>query len=247
MARLVGGPMDVEDLVQWALIDNGLAAAFSDNLQQLRWEDYGTPIQSSDRWSVGSPRASHEDAGRVAMAISSLPADPVTGEKVMTELLVRYGRRAERPDWAEDGVGHYEQVTDARGRLLWDWDDPNNRSAKRSARRPRMRFVGETEASVAFYRAQYDVWWIALKSLVGPLNESLVDFSATGPRAPEKPWLLPKVTDEDGKLVRGVHGNGSAQRLAALQRRGPIEEKPRQAANVHSSESAGAGRGHGRA
>lgn len=245
MARLVGGPMDVEDLVQWALIDNGLASAFTANLQQLRWEDYGTVISTSDRWSVGAPRMSHTDAARVAGAIDALPPDPVTGQKVMTELVVRFGRRGERPDWVEEGVGAYEQMKDARGRLMWIWDDPNNRSAARSGRRPRMRFTGETQASVDFYRAQYDVWWIALKSLVAPLNGVMAEFRATGPRAPEKPWLLPRAM-MDGKPVMGLHGNGSAQRLAALGRRGPLEDKPNQVANVHSSESAGAGAGHRR-
>jgi hypothetical protein len=225
--------MDIEALVSWALIDNGLGRAFGMGTK-INWMDWGIRpdhASSAAGWGSSMPGVKDADALIVAEAIGQL--DPECAQ-----LIIRHGRIGDRPDWIEEGVGSWRQMVDGQGRLMWKWLDPNNRSAKRSKREPRMEFVGETQANVDFYRAQHDVWWIGLRDLVEPLNAVMERHEATGPRAPDRPWLAPAtVFGPDGKPLAGMHDR--ADRRAALQRRGNIQQPDgRPAENVHKGSSA---------
>lgn len=237
---------DVEDLVIWALLDNGLGNELVEKAGRLTWQDYGTTIQSSGGgWSGSGARMQHADAGRIVERILALPDDPVTGEPVMAELLIRHGRTNCRPDWCEEGVGSAEQKTNKRGQPEWNYERPDDRKSKKLG--PKMVWVGETQAAVEWYRARYAVWWIALKELVAPFNEVLERFEATGPRAMERPWEGRRVFGPDGQLMTGMHGEDASLRLARLARRGPLElVREAEAANSQAMESAGGGGGHGR-
>lgn len=218
---------DIEWLVTWALVDNGLGRLFSGGvLQQTGWSDLGTSAQRS-AWAVAVPAIKHEDAMAITHAIGMLHPD-------CAALIVSHGKVGDRPDWVEEGPGAWVQQVDGRGRPMWDWDDPNNRSTKRSGRRPKMHFVGESQKSVDFYRARYDLWWIGLHDMVEPLNGVLARYEATGPDAPDKPWLVgaaPRVFRPDGSEI--ARPNASAVRLSSqhLRRPKPVQvEQPVQRA-----------------
>jgi hypothetical protein len=226
---------DIEWLVSWALVDNGLGRLFSGGVLQTDWSDLGTSVQRS-AWASSAPAVRHEDALLVAEAIGQLHPD-------CAALVVGHGRVGDRPDWVEDGVGHWEQMRNKRGQPMWDWDKPSNRSAKRSARTPRLQWVGESQKAVDFYRARYDLWWIGLHDLVDALNAVMTRHEATGPRAKDRPWLgdAPVVFGADGKPMAP---HASAIRLSTQEFRRPV--KPAQLPeNIHRGESAGRS-SHGR-
>lgn len=235
---------DVEWLVTWALVDNGLGAEFTGAWTTFSLRELGIRVALGGGWAGSGPKVQHDDAWRIAEGIARLPADAVTGEKTMTELVVRYGRTNCRPDWCEEGIGHLEPKTNKRGQVEYEYERPGDRKSRKIG--PKLVWVGETEARIEWYRAQYAVWWIALKCLVEPLNEVLTRFEATGPRAPEEPWTSARVFGPDGRVVMGLHKNDASARLARLARRGPIEiERPREG-SVQAVESAVVHRPHGR-
>ena len=85
---------DVEDLLIWALVDNGLGGEFMERGGKLTWQDYGTRIASGSRgWSVSGPRVQDDDAIRIAETVLALPRDPVTGQATMCDVVVRHARR----------------------------------------------------------------------------------------------------------------------------------------------------------
>lgn len=216
---------DIEWLVTWALVDNGLGRLFSGGVLQTDWSDLGTSVQRS-AWVSSAPAVRHEDALLIADAIGQLHPD-------CAALIVGHGRVGDRPDWVEEGVGHWEQMRNKRGQLMWDYEIPGNR---RSPRRPREQWVGETQQSVDFYRARYDLWWIGLHDLVEPLNAVMTKFEATGPRAKDRPWLgdVPVVFGLDG---RPMAPHASAIRMATQAFRRPV--RPVQTPeNIHRGESA---------
>lgn len=236
---------DIEALVIWALIDNGLGAEFEDKAGRLTWRDYGTRIQSgSGGWAASGPRLQHDDALRIADAILGLPLDPESGQAVMGELVVRHARTNCRPDWCEEGVGHSELKRNKRGQVEWHYERPGDtKSRKLSEKRI---WVGETQASVDYFRARYAVWWIALKLLAEALGPVLERFEPTGPRAPERPWDGARVFGPDGEVLTGMRGEDASQRLAGLKRRGDLEMDPPEPGNIHIQESASSGAMHGR-
>ena len=176
--------LDVEQLVTWALRNQGLGWAGSD-APGADWADLGTRVDTSNRWSVPAPSAAlqtDDDALVVRACIDRLPPEAAA-------LVVQHGRVGGRPDWCEEGEGKYVQMRDGRGRPLWDWSDPINRTGEKT---PRMVFEGMRPQLVQFYRAQYTAWWEALVALVAPLNAALKTHQVIGPFAPERPWDLPK-------------------------------------------------------
>ena len=179
MPELVKQTMDVEQMVTWALRDQGLG--WGSAAQAAGWEELGTRVDTSGRWSVPAPSASlmtDDDALVVRQAIDALP--PEAGA-----LVIQYGRIGERPDWVEEGPGEYVQERDGRGRPMWDWEDPVNRTGEK---RQRMKFEGLRPELVTWHRAQYTLWREALHALVAPINRVLASHQAFGPFAPERPW-----------------------------------------------------------
>lgn len=229
---------DVEDLVIWALVDNGLGAQIVERRGKVGWMDLGTVVDATrSSWDISGPRVQHSDAYFIANWVMALPPDPVTGEATMAELVIRHARTNCRPDWCEEGVGRAVPKTNKRGQIEYEYERPGDRKSRKLG--PKMVWEGETENSVAFYRARYSLWWIALKTLVEPLNKNLERFEATGPRAPEEPWNGAKVYGPNGELMTGMHGEDSSMRLARLQSRGPIElGREAVLANVQAGESA---------
>ena len=178
--------VDVEELVRWALVDQGLGWVGKDRPACEDWTDRGTIIDDDHPGS--HPMISlltDDDAPIVKAAIDGLPREAAA-------LVIQFGRAGLRPDWAEEGVGEMRQMIDAQGRLLWIWDNPGNRSTKRGGRRPRMEFVGRRREDVEWERAQYLLWWQGLADIVGPLNMRLQGHYAVGPAAPREPWLAAK-------------------------------------------------------
>lgn len=190
--------MDIERLITWSLRDQGLGWVGREQVRE-DFSDLGTVI---DEGHTGShPNIglwSDDDAMLVKIAIDALPGDA-------RALVVQYGRAGLRPDWVEEGYGSIQQLKDGRGRLRWVWDDPKNRTGEK---RPMLAFVGEQRESVDFHRAQYGVWWQALTDLVGPLNNALSGYRASGPEAAREPWSesqRPRVFEQDGGVVKPIH------------------------------------------
>lgn len=176
--------LDVEQLITWALRAQGLGWGGSE-AQAAGWEDLGTRVDTSNRWSVPAPSAAlqtDDDALVVRACIDRLPTEAAA-------LVVQHGRVGGRPDWCEEGEGSWVQARDGADRLLWDWSDPVKRRGERT---PRMVFEGMRPELVAFYRAQYTVWREALVALVPALNVALRTHRAIGPFAPARPWDAPR-------------------------------------------------------
>jgi len=229
---------DVEDLLIWALVDNGLGAQLVERRGKVGWMDLGTRTDGGrGGWDLSGPRVQHDDAYVIANTVLALPLDPETGEATMAELLIRHARTNCRPDWCEEGVGHAVPKVNKRGQVEYEYERPGDRKSAKV--RPKMVWEGETEAAVAYYRARYALWWIALRDLVAPLNAVLERFEATGPRAPEEPWAQATVFGPDGAPMRGMHGEDSSMRLARLAERGPIDmPRPDGLGNAQAGESA---------
>lgn len=171
--------IDIEAVVIWALRDQGLGWVGKERDAREDWSDYGTIID--DEHTGSHPTIglwSDDEAMQVKMAIDQLPIE-------CRVLIVQYGRAGLRPDWIEEGYGTVQQLTDARGRLRWIWEDPVNRTG---AKRPMMGFVGEQRDNVDFHRAQYQLWWQGLADIVGPLNDVLERRYVTGPVLSRSPW-----------------------------------------------------------
>ena len=184
--------MDIELLVVWALRDQGLGWAGKDKPRD-DFSDLGTVIDDDHPGSHPTIGLwSDDDAMLIKLAIDQLPVEA-------RMMLVQYGRSALRPDWCEDGYGSYQQLRDGRGRKMWDWADPKNRTGEK---RPRMGFVGEQRETVDFCRAQYRVWWQGLTDIVGPLNNEMQRHRATGPDAEREPWL----SDSRKPVIYGPDG-----------------------------------------
>jgi len=220
---------DIEWLVEWALLDNGLGARFSADFARLTWQDMGTPIDAGG-WAAAGPRVQHEDAIRIADAITALPTEAAA-------LIVMHGRVGDRPDWCEEGEGRLEQKRNKRGQLEWYYARPGD---YRSAKTPRMVWVGETPERVRWYRARYGLWHAGLNALIDPLNLVLERFEARDTSAPAAPWEGARVFGPDGVPVLGLGGQAMALRQAALRARGPIEREPEPVDNLQAGSSVAA-------
>ena len=189
---------DVERLVVWALRDQGLGWGASDRARDDA-SDYGTLIDDGGS-HPNMGLWSDDDALLVKSAIDGLPGEART-------LVTQYCRAELRPDWAEEGNGTWQQLTDARGRPRWLWTDQANRTGEK---RPLMGFVGLDPEVVAFERAQYGLWWQGLADIVAPLNRQMKTHQAIGPCAPRDPWALPK------PRVHGLSGEAASAPKAAV-------------------------------
>lgn len=203
--------VDIERLVTWALRDQGLGWSGKDSFDAAsQMALLGTMVDTSSTGSHPSIGLwSHDDAMLVKQAIEALPREGAA-------LVVRYGRTALRPEWGQDGAGQWEQDVDREGRPRWDWEDPVNRTGKRT---PHMVFVGEDPENVEAERAEYDLWWLSLQALVEPLNRQLGEYVATGPAVSHTPWLDPKPV---------VHGVADVERPRKV-RDEPAADKRRRA------------------
>jgi len=183
--------MDIERLVTWALLDQGLGwssgQSSGGNLMTL-----GTRIDTSGFSVPSISLQSDDDALIVRAAIDAMAAD-------VAELIIRYGRIGDQPDWCEEGVGDYEQKRSANGKLAWIYEKPGDR---RSPKQPVMQFVGWRKEQVDYFRATYRLWWVGLADMVPVLNDRMATHEATGPKAPFEPWLKekPVIHTPDGPL-----------------------------------------------
>lgn len=175
--------MDVERLVTWALRDQGLGwAGFGDG--GLSFADLGTRV---DRSVVGAPTPalqSDDDALVVHRTIGALPPEAA-------DLVIRYCRIGDRPDWCEEGEGDYVQRVGKNGRPAWFYEKPGDR---RSKKYPVMEWQGWRPEQVRYWRATYTLWWQSLVDMVDPLNRELDHHEAVLPAAPEKPWVAGRAT-----------------------------------------------------
>jgi hypothetical protein len=188
--------MDVEQLVTWAMLDQGLGwSMFGEQLNRPDASDYGTRIQSSGICAPNVSRLSDDDALIVRDVILMLPHD-------VADLVVRYGRIGDRPDWCEEGVGSLEQKRNNAGQLMWVWEKPGNR---RSKREPLMEWKGWRPKQVEYFRATYRVWWHGLTAMVEVLNDRLDAHEATGPVASLEPWTdgARVIHTDDGRILTG--------------------------------------------
>ncbi len=187
--------MDVERLVTWALLDQGMGwAMFGDGRSQTGFADLGTRIDVS---GIGAPtpaRMSDDDAIVVRDVILSLEDDAA-------EIVIRHGRIGDRPDWCEEGVGAWRQKRGKNGHPAWHYERPGDR---RSPKKPVMEFVGWRSEEVDYWRATYRLWWHSLDAMVAPLNARLVRHTATRPSVPLEPWAKgsPVIHGPDGPIGR---------------------------------------------
>ena len=182
---------DIERLVVWAMRDQGLGWGGGDRAVE-DISDYGTIIDDGGS-HPNMGLWSDDDALLVKQAVDGLPGEART-------LVTLYCRAGIRPEWAEEGEGRWQQLTDGRGRLRWLWSDMANRTGEKRAL---MGFVGLDPEIVEFERAQYSLWWQGLADIVGPLNRRMKTHHATGPEAHATPWSLPKVK------VHGLSGEAA--------------------------------------
>jgi hypothetical protein len=213
---------DIEQLAVWALRDQGLGWGGERDRSREDFSDYGTLIDTSPSGSHPTINLlSDDDALLVKAAIDGLPRDAAA-------LLIQYGRAGLRPDWAEEGVGSWQQDVDARGRRRWRW---LNQMSRTGAREPLMVFVGLSADVVQFERAAYGLWWESLSALVAPLNLRLETHLATGPEALRQPWLerpatihTPEGVEFAKAVRRPVREDTAAQMVARAQ--APIVTRP---------------------
>lgn len=171
--------MDVERLVTWALLDQGLGwSMFGEVDNGTRHEDYGTRIDTSGIGVPNPSRLSDDDALVVRDVILMLPPDTSCH-------IILHGRIGSRPDWCEEGEGEWRQRRAGNGRLAWHYEKPGDR---RSAKVPVMEFVGWRPQQVEVFRATYRVWWAGLEAMVPELNARLLSHEAFGPTVSREPW-----------------------------------------------------------
>lgn len=171
--------MDIERLITWALVDQGLMWSFGKS-RDLDMAMLGTRVDISPRGSVAFPSMElqdDDDAMIVKRAIEQLPMEAQA-------VVLRYGRAQSRPDWCEEGVGHKVPRLSG-GRQVYRYADPGNR---RGPREPLFDWEGWRQSDVDAFRAEYRLWWYALKELVGMLDGKMVNHEVTGPKAPLEPW-----------------------------------------------------------
>lgn len=186
--------IDVEKLVTWAMLDQGLGWSTGRGDSLSGFVALGVRVDTS---SIGAPSASlqsDEDALVVQAIIEKLPSEALA-------LIITYGRIGGRPDWCEAGVGGMLQKLDRRGRPMWIYEQPGN---KRSPKYPRMEWQGWRQEQVDFDRAAYALWHQSLVELVDPLNEQMKNHTALPPKAPKEPWNMSKavIHTPDGALNR---------------------------------------------
>lgn len=206
-------PRDIEQLVVWALVDNGLGNEFVEQDGRMDWRGLGVRVDggaASDRWSVSTPRVQHEDAERIASAIRMLP------DKACV-LVVTHGRTNCRPDWCEEGVGKRVPKTNRRGQVEYHYEREGDRHSRKLG--PKMQWIGETAERVDWFRARYAVWWAALEGMVEPLNDMLERFEAMPPSTPPEPWVT---YGENNPLADAMAGD-SLLRRSVIERVGPID------------------------
>lgn len=187
-----GGPRDIAWLVHWALVDQGgLGELFAaDGRESLSWMDLGVRIDRSV-WSGSLPMGrgqsggvAHPDTSAVLEAIGQL-------DREAAALVVHFGRLGwgseAQPEWCPEGEGELRQALTAKGQPRWIWADPQRRKGKRE---PLMEFVGTRPEVVRMHRAEYECWWLALRTLRRHLAEAgrMTSWLPTGPAAPREPW-----------------------------------------------------------
>lgn len=210
--------MDVERLVTWALLDQGLGwAMHGDRGDDVAgFAELGTRIDTSGVRAPSMSLQSDDDALVVRDVILSLPNEA-------KNLVVQYGRIGGRPDWCEEGVGGMVQRKSANGKLAWMYEKSGDR---RSPKKPIMEWQGWRPEQVEFWRSEYSLWWQALADMVAPLNRKLATHHATGPAAPCEPWneQPPTIYDGDGQPVapRPRPDSGVAQRRGYVEVRGKL-------------------------
>ena len=183
--------MDVERLVTWALLDQGLGwssgQSSGGNLMTL-----GTRVDTSGFSTPSISLQSDDDALIVRGAIDAMASD-------VAELIIRYGRIGQRPDWCEEGEGEFVQKRSANGKPAWIYEKPGDR---RSPKKAVMEFVGWRKEQVDFFRATYRLWWVGLADLALAINAEMQTHEAIGPKAPFEPWHKekPVIHTPDGPL-----------------------------------------------
>ncbi|HEV7278406.1 MAG TPA: hypothetical protein VGN80_19165 [Devosiaceae bacterium] len=175
---------DIEDLVEWALMHQvpglGLVGGGGDAWGQLA--ALGTRVQTS-RYGTPPPSAAEDgDVAMVLQAICGLPDEAAA-------LVVRYGKTGRRPEGADIGDPVPRQLRERNGRLCWEYAIPGNNRSPRVGPMLDMRTWSREMEIVRFDRAQWTLWREALASMVEPLNQHLRTHLATGPAAPETPWV----------------------------------------------------------
>lgn len=197
--------MDVERLVTWALLEQGLGwSMYGDRPGVLSYRDYGTRIDTGGIGAPSAALASDDDAHVVRAVILTLPEDA-------GQLVVRHGRIGDRPDWCEEGVGEWRQKRAANGKLAWHYEKPGDR---RSPKVPVKEFVGWRQEQVEFFRAGYRLWWTALSEMIPVLNRQMSTHEATGPKVAKEPWLqsVPVIHTPDGPLFTSKTGRSRVSR-----------------------------------
>ncbi|GGA63797.1 hypothetical protein [Pelagibacterium lentulum] len=193
--------IDVEKLVTWALLDQGLGwAIHGQGSSGTGFAELGTRI---DTGGIGVPtpaRLSDNDALVVRDVILTLEDDAA-------EIVIRHGRIGDRPDWCEEGVGEWRQKRGKNGHPAWHYERPGDRRSPKTAV---MEFVGWRKEEVDYWRTTYRLWWHSLDAMVGPLNERLERHEALRPGAPLEPWVkpMPVIHTPDGPLQRHSRAGG---------------------------------------
>lgn len=176
--------LDIERLVVWALVEQGLGFVGKERVPNPTAEDYGgqidfTPVQGLPSIALWTS----DDALAIKDGIEALPGE-------MARAVMQYGRAGIRPDWAPEGYGEPEPLLDKRGRPRVEWENPR---ARKGAKRVLLDHWAHSrrKATVDFCRLEWAVWWRGLELLVPVVNARMSEHVATGPAVAKEPWLAP--------------------------------------------------------
>jgi hypothetical protein len=186
--------MDVEDLVIWAFRDQKIEAvaarlagpsaghgSTASNLAQIL--ALGCRVDTSSAGAMHMAVQCHEDAAVMYDAVMALPAEACM-------LIIKHGRSATRPEWHEEGPGHWVTPVDKHGRPKKIWRNPSTQRGFLGYAPQEL--VGTHPAVVEEARRTYCVWWLGLCDLIGLLNgpDGLVDHEALKPDGAMPPWMV---------------------------------------------------------
>lgn len=180
-------PVDIEDLLQWALSRSGRLPWRRDDDRELTLNPYDARPKRRDKigWATAEVyaltingrtrvlaprlRVPGADAERVMVAIAML------GDSALSEQVRACARSRIRPDWMPGVVP--VRVEDSR------------RCRRKHKRMRRFRWSPCSPEDVRAAREAYARWHAALCRLATELDGELAGWRVEGPAAPAAPWL----------------------------------------------------------
>lgn len=173
--------IDIEQLVTWALRDQGLGWDASGSSTLLgRFAALGTMVSGGMVADPSVALLSDTDAIVVRQAIDGLDREP-------RMLVLTHGRAGTRPEWHPEGMGEPQPLTGGGGAVRVEYADERNRHGRAGVRLDMLAWSKRVE-EVEHDRGQWTAWRWALLTLGAAVNGRMSSHRATGPAALAEPW-----------------------------------------------------------